>query len=420
MPSYFYRARDPEGRSHEGVEVASSEEEVLRTLSNARLVPVLIESRTATAPRTAGSEFADRLRQSLDRAQRRIKPASVALFARQLSTMISVGLPLVRSLRSICRDHHDRKLSGILEQVADDVQKGDSLSAALAKHPGAFDEVFVSLVQTGEMSGTLDTIMDQVATYLERAENLRLRVEAALRYPVFIFTFAILVLAAMVLKIVPMFAGIYERFKVPLPLPTQIMLTTSKVVTEHLGIVVLLLAVAVVAGWAWVQTPRARFLIDQAKFNMPLFGSLIRMYSVTKFARTLGILIASGTQILHALRVMRPVPGNKVLEAGIDFVRSKVEQGTPLARSMAESEAFPEMLVQMTATGEETGQLDTMLMRTADFYEQRVTAAVDGLSSLVEPVAIVVLGGIIGVMLLALYLPIFNLGQAMRQGLVGQ
>ncbi len=413
MPSYFYRARDPDGRPHEGVEVASSEEEVLRTLSNARLVPVLIESRTAAGR----SELGERVRQSVDRVRMRVKPSSVALFARQLSTMIAVGLPLVRSLRSICRDHHDRRLSKVLEQVADDVQKGDSLSAALARHPAAFDEVFVSLVQTGEMSGTLDTIMDQTATYLEKAEALRLRVEAALRYPVFIFTFAALILAAMIVKIVPMFASIYERFKVPLPLPTQIMLMTSKVVTTHLVWFALGLGVLVFGFWAWSQSERGRLLIDQAKFNVPLFGSLIRMYAITKFARTLGILTASGTQILHALRVMRPVPGNRVLVAGIDFVRAKVEQGTPLARSMGEAGVFPEMLVQMTSTGEETGQLDTMLMRTADFYEQRVTAAVDGLSSLIEPVAIVVLGGVIGVMLLALYLPIFNLGQAMRQGL---
>jgi len=421
MPSYFYRARDLNGRSHEGIEVAASEEEVLRTLENAKLTPVLIQSRAPAGVKGAGqSVVVQRMQAGLRHLRDRIKPASVALFARQLSTMISAGLPLVRSLRSISRDHYDRRLSTILEAVADDVQKGDSLSTALGKHPAAFDEVFVSLVNTGEISGTLDQIMEQTATYLEKAETLRLRVEAALRYPVFVLSFAFLVLLAMVLKIIPMFAGIYERFKVPLPLPTQILLTTSRVITDHLMLCAALLLVGVVMAWAWSQTDTARFQIDQAKFRVPLFGSLIRMYAVTKFARTLSILTSSGTQILHALKVMRPVPGNKVLEVGIDYVRAKVEQGSALAKAMAETEAFPDMLVQMTATGEETGQLDSMLRRTADFYEQRVTAAVDGLSSLVEPIAIVVLGGIIGIMLLALYLPIFNLGQAMRQGLVGQ
>jgi type IV pilus assembly protein PilC len=151
---------------------------------------------------------------------------------------------------------------------------------------------------------------------------------------------------------------------------------------------------------------------------LPLFGPLIRLYAVTKFARTLGILTASGTQILYALKVMRPVPGNRVLERGIEFVRSRVEEGDSLSRALGDAGVFPEMVVQMTATGEETGQLDNMLMRTADFYEQRVTTQVDGLSSLVEPIAIVVLGGLVGVMLLALYLPIFSLGQAMRSGLL--
>jgi type IV pilus assembly protein PilC len=422
MPSYYYRARDASGRPHEGIEVAGSEDEVLRILENSKLVPVLIESRNGQvpgAPAALASEFTQRVNTAVRRWRAQIPTASVALFARQLATMIGVGLPLVRSLRSIARDHHDKRLAAVLEQVAGNVQKGDSLAGALGKHPETFDEVFVSLVDTGEVSGTLDQIMEHTAGYLERAEVLRLKVEAALRYPTFVLTFAGLVLIAMVVKIIPMFASIYDRFRVPLPLPTRMLLAVSNVVTHNLLIVTILAIIASVAAWFWLQTEQGRTRLDEAKFNLPLFGPLIRMYAVTKFARTLGILTTSGTQILHALKVMRPVPGNKVLERGIDQVRSQVEQGTSLARAMEDTGVFPEMLIQMTATGEETGQLDTMLMRTAEFYEQRVTAAVEGLSSLVEPIAIVVLGLLIGVMLVALYLPIFSLGQAMRSGLVG-
>lgn len=419
MPSYYYKARDMSGRAMEGVEVAASEEEVLRILENSKLIPIFIEARAPGAGRVAGGVLLRQLSSTLDRWQHALKPGSVALFARQLSTMIGAGLPLVRSLRSIARDHYDKKVGRILEVVAEDVQKGDSLSVALGKHPAAFDEVFVSLVHTGEISGTLDRIMDQTAGYLERAEGLRLKVEAALRYPSFILTFAGLVLAAMILKIIPMFATIYERFRVPLPLPTRILLDVSHVVTTNLPLFLVAVGLLVLLVWSWSQTENGRFTIDRVKFGLPLFGPLIRMYAVTKFARTLGILTASGTQILYALKVMKPVPGNKVLERGIDAIRSRVEQGVALSKAMSETTAFPEMLVQMTATGEETGQLDTMLSRTADFYEQRVSAAVEGLSSLVEPVAIVVLGGLVGVMLLALYLPIFNLGQAMRSGLLG-
>ncbi|HTO91056.1 MAG TPA: type II secretion system F family protein [Candidatus Sulfotelmatobacter sp.] len=419
MPSYFYKARDVAGRAHEGVEVAGSEDEVLRILENSKLTPVLIEARMPGAARTAGSLLLHQFSDALDRWRHAIPPASVALFARQLATMIGAGLPLVRSLRSIARDHHDRKLASILELVADDVQKGESLSSALGKHPVAFDEVFVSLVHTGEISGTLDKIMEQTAGYLERAEGLRLKVEAALRYPSFVVTFAALVLLAMVLKIIPMFATIYDRFRVPLPLPTRILLTISKAVVGNFAIFCVIVVVAGLVAWSWSQTDNGRYWIDRGKFAMPTFGRLVRMYAITKFARTLSILTASGTQILYALKVMKPVPGNKVLERGIDEVRARVEQGVSLARAMGETEVFPEMLVQMTATGEETGQLETMLARTADFYEQRVTAAVDGLSALVEPIAIVVLGGMVGIILLALYLPIFNLGQAMRSGLLG-
>ncbi len=419
MPSYYYRARDLSGRAHEGVEVAASEEEVLRILENSKLVPVSIEPRVPGAARTAGHLLLRQLSAALDRWQHRIAPASVALFARQLSTMIGAGLPLVRSLRSIARDHHDRKLATLLDAVAEDVQKGESLSSALGRHPAAVDEVFVSLVHTGEISGTLDRIMEQTASYLERAEGLRLKVEAALRYPTFVVTFAGLVLLAMVLKIIPMFATIYQRFRVPLPLPTRVLLGVSQSITGNLPIFLLAALLVVLGAWSWSQTEQGRFWIDRTKFQMPIFGSLVRMYAITKFARTLGILTSSGTQILYALKVMRPVPGNKVMERGIDAVRARVEQGVSLSKAMGETGTFPEMLVQMTATGEETGQLDTMLGRTADFYEQRVSAAVDGMSSLVEPVAIVVLGGLVGVMLLALYLPIFNLGQAMRAGLLG-
>lgn len=421
MPTYFYRARDSQGRPHEGIEVAGSEDEVLRILSQSQLTPVLIEARLAAAELgdTPFTSMGGTLRNMLRQMRPGVKPESVSLFARQLATMIAAGLPLVRSLRSITRDHQDKRLAVVLERVTDDVQKGDSLGAALARHPHVFDEVFVSLVQTGEISGTLDVVMEHTASYLERAEHLRLKVEAALRYPLFILTFAVAILIVMFLKIVPMFEGIYQRFRVELPLPTQVLLGASKLVTSNLLLFTALGLLTAFLAIYWAQTERGRMVVDRAKFNLPLFGPLIRMYAITKFARTLGILTGSGTQILTALKVLRPVPGNRVLERGIDEVRAQVEEGTSLSRAMTESAVFPDMLIQMTATGEETGRLDQLLARTADFYEQRVTAKVDGLSSLVEPIAIVVLGLVIGVMLLALYLPIFNLGQAMRSGMVG-
>ncbi len=419
MPSFFYRARDLEGRPHEGVEVANSEEEVLRMLEGAQLVPVAIEARAVEGEAAPGLDLGTLWHGFERRLSGTVKPASVALFARQLSTMVGVGLPLVKSLRSIARDHEDRRLAAILSQVADDVQKGDTLSAAMARHPHAFDDVFVSLVNTGEVSGTLDQILDQTATYLERAEELRLKVEAALRYPTFVLVFSMLVLVGMMLWVVPRFSEIYGRFKVPLPWPTLVLLTVSRTITQNMAVALLLAGAAVLAGWNAARTEAGRLWVDRTKFGLPIFGPLIRMYAITKFARTLGMLTASGTQILYALKVLQPVPGNKVLEQGIEQVRARVEQGSSLSRAMTETGVFPEMLVQMTATGEETGQLDNMLKRTADFYEQRVSAAVQGLSSLVEPIAIVILGAIVGVMLIALYLPIFSLGQAMRQGVLG-
>src|SRR5262245_55171684 len=275
MPSYYYRARDLNGRPHEGIHVASSEEDVLRMLENSKLFPVLIESRAPAGSQVGQSVVLGRLTQTLGRWRNAVKPASVALFARQLSTMITAGLPLVRSLRSISRDHHDRRLAAILEQVGDDVQKGDSLSAALAKHPGAFDEVFVSLVNTGEVSGTLDRIMDQTAGYLERAESLRLKVQAALRYPIFVLSFAVIIMVAMIVKIIPMFATIYERFNVKLPLPTRILLGVSHAVADNLLLWTGLVLITGLVVWYVAQTERGRFWLDRARFNLPLFGPLI-------------------------------------------------------------------------------------------------------------------------------------------------
>ena len=426
MPSYYYRARDTFGRAHEGIEVAASEDEVLRALSQMRLTPVLIEPRAmngtvavpAGAVRPTPIDAAPRPRWR-ELLRRPVQQGSVALFARQLATMMAAGLPLVRALRSIARDHHDRRLSSILEQVGDDVQKGDALATALGRHPRAFGEVFVSLVQTGEVSGSLDEVLGQTASYLERAEMLRLKVEAALRYPTFILSFAAAVLMAMFFKIVPMFSDIYSRFRVTLPAPTRLLLAISAGLTHNAIAVVLVAGLASLALWLWLRSEEGRVRFDALKFRVPLFGSLVRMYAMTRYARTLGILVGSGTNILYALRVLRPVPGNRMVGRAVDAVRMQVEGGASLARAMAETGVFPDMLVQMTATGEETGRLDEMLMRTADFYEQRVTAKVEGLSSLVEPVAIVLLGLVIALMLVALYLPIFNLGHAMRSGMLG-
>lgn len=419
MPRYFYRARDLSGRPHEGIEVAASEDEVLRALSRMQLTPVLIEARVLTGEATRpAAPTVSAPRAAREWLRTPIAPGSVALFARQLSTMMAAGLPLVRALRSIARDHSDRRLQVVLEQVSDDVQKGESLAASLARHPEAFGPVFVSLVQTGEVSGTLDEVLAHTAGYLERAELLRLKVEASLRYPTFILTFAGGVLLAMFLKIIPMFSGIYARFNVELPAPTRALLAVSGAVSDN----AVLLGVAAVAGvialQLWRRSETGRVHWDALKFRIPLFGPLIHMYVMTRFARTLGILVGSGTNILFALRVLRPVPGNHRIAKGIDEMRTAVEGGASLSRAMADAEVFPDMLIQMTSTGEETGRLDEMLTRTADFYEQRVTAKVEGLSSLVEPIAIVLLGLVIALMLVALYLPIFNLGQAMRSGMV--
>ena len=280
MPSFYYRARDLNGGAHEGIEIASTEADVLRLLEAQQLVPVFIEVRAgegvaggAGSPITTASSLRASIAGEVRRWRTRVQPGSVALFARQLATMISAGLPMVRSLRSIARDHQDARLRTILDSVSDDVSRGESLATALGKHDGVFDEVFVSLVHTGEVSGTLDVVMDQTAGYMERAEGLRLKVESALRYPIFVLTFAVLVMLAMIIKIIPMFTDIYARFRVELPLPTRALLAISRGINQNIWAFG---AGALLAGflfWYWAQTGAGRYTLDQMKFRLPLFGA---------------------------------------------------------------------------------------------------------------------------------------------------
>src|SRR5437867_5461611 len=298
MPQYQYRARDMEGHAHQGLQTAASEEEVLRALDASRLIPVSIRVEAPPRPRRAAPSAATptvaqedvfkRLSAALEEMTSRPKRGSVAMFARQLSTLINTGIPLVRALRSISRDHYDKNLARFINAVAADVQKGESLSAALGKHPQVFDQVFVSLVKTGEVSGTLDKIMDQTAGYLERAETLKMKVESALRYPIFVFSFALLVLLVMLLKIVPLFAKIYSQFGVALPLPTRILLRISHIVTSNIVIVAGVGFVGAIVCGRILRSEAGRLWLDRVKLELPLFGPLIQMYAIGRVARTMG------------------------------------------------------------------------------------------------------------------------------------
>jgi len=407
---FAYRARRTDGGIERGVLAAASEADAARTLQQRALLPLRLSPQARGRSAPSGRGFFRAMKTHTN-------PLTVALFTRQMASMVGAGLSLVRALRSAARDQSSARFARIVEDVARQVEEGQSLSQAMSAYPGTFDRIYTGLLQTAEVSGNLDTTFAQLAEYLERSETIRAKVKAALRYPYFVFGTMIAVLALMLLKIIPMFAKIYQGLDFPLPRPTQILVNVSTTLVHNLpmvlGIVAMLVLLARLAG----SSTRGRLALDHMKLKIPIMGKLLHLYTISRFARTLGILLASGTQVLYALEVSRAVAGSLLFERRIDRVRQEVETGTSMAVSMRNAQLFPETMLQMVATGEETGRLDDMLVRSSNFYEQQVTAAVDGLSSLIEPVIIVSLGSIVGMMILALYYPIFMMGTAIRSGM---
>jgi type IV pilus assembly protein PilC len=411
---FQYRAKSNTGKITDGVVAAASQAEAVRLLQKQSLFPLFVQPRGVATPRFSFLDLA-----YFRKMQTYTKPAEVALFTRQMASMVGAGLSVTRSLRSCARDTGTKKFSQMLEEVAQQVEQGKSLSTSMGDYPGTFDRIYTGLLQTAEASGNLDSTLAQLAEYLERTEALRLKVKAALRYPYFVLGVMAAVLTLMMVKIIPMFAKIYDGFGFPLPKPTQVLVNVSNAVVHNLpvfiGGVVVLIVVINVAG----STPKGHLILDSLKLRMPILGRLLRLYTVSRFARTLGILVSSGTHILYSLDIARAVAGSLLFEQAIEQVRHDVQEGSTMSNAMANAGVFPQTMVQMVATGEETGRLDEMLHRTSVFYEQQVTAAVDGLSSLIEPVIIVGLGSMVGLMIIALYYPIFMMGAAIKGGTGG-
>ncbi len=413
MPTYYYRARSTDGTPRHGTLTVASEVELLRRLEEESLTPIHVELRRG-ATGSAAPGFSAEFQALWRKIETTARPQKVMLFTRQLSTMQTAGLPLVRSLRSIARDVGDKRFQKMILKIATEVEGGRPLSEALAEYPGSFDDVYCRLVYTGEVSGTLDVLLRQLAEYLEKAEALRVKVQAALRYPIFVVCFLVIVMAVIFLNIIPQFARIYSGLGVELPIQTRILLAISSAITQNLPLTILILFLLVLGGTLFGFSRVGRRFYDTAKLKTPVFGELLRLHIVSRFTRTLGILTSSGTQILTALKVVAPVPGNARVESAILDAKGMVEGGRSLSSSLAETKEFPDLVIQMVATGEESGKLDEMLTLTAGYYEQRVAAALEGFASLIEPFLIVILGGVVGAILLALYMPIFKIGQALQ------
>lgn len=344
----------------------------------------------------------------------RVSGKDLLVFTRQFATMIDAGLPLVQCLEILGSQMDNAAFKSIVFSIKSKVEQGSTFADALKEHPTVFDELYVQLCAAGEVGGILDTILNRLAVYQEKSEKLKGRVKSAMTYPIVVVAVAVGVTALLLLKVTPTFSKMFSDFGGELPAPTQFVVDASEWLQQYYLHVLAGIAAFVSACAAFYRNPQGRRMVDRYSLRLPVVGDVIRKIAVARFTRTLGTMLSSGVSILEALEVTAKTAGNRTIEDGIYFVRTKISEGKNIAGPLAETKVFPSMVVQMIGVGEATGAMDTMLGKIADFYDEEVDAAIAGLTSLIEPVIMVFLGGMVGGFLIAMYLPIFSLAGAVQ------
>jgi len=395
MPSFEWKGRDRGGRPQGGVLVADSKEAVLAVLRRQQIVPITVKEK--------GKEIA------LPKLRRGINEKILAVFTRQFSVMIDAGLPLVQCLQILGEQQDNKMFQRILLQVREDVESGSSLANAMKKHPAAFNDLYTNMVAAGEAGGILDTILQRLATYIEKAAKLKAQVKSAMIYPIAVISIAGLVVYVILWKVIPVFGSLFESLGAELPLPTRVVVAMSKFVGRFWWAIIGGIVAGIVALRQYYATEQGKMTIDGLLLKLPILGSVLRKIAVARFCRTLGTLLSAGVPVLEALEITARTSGNAVLERAILEVRKAVEEGKALADPLRTTQQFPPMVVQMISVGEATGAMDTMLGKIAEFYEDEVDAAVTGMMKLIEPVMILFLGVVVGGIVIAMYLPMFTL-----------
>jgi type IV pilus assembly protein PilC len=398
--TFTYKVRDRQGKLVEGQLDADNAQLVVSKLRSMGYVPIEIQ---AAGKQTLSREL------KIPGLSDRIKLKDVAVFSRQFATMINAGLSLLRSLYILAEQTESKPLAEVANQVRMDVERGSSLSAALAKHPKAFNRLYVAMVRAGEIGGVLDSVLLRLADTIEKQVELRRKVKSAMTYPAVVAVLVLLILTAMLLFIIPMFEDLYVELGGSLPVPTQILINISSFARKVWYLIFAAEIAAVFLFRRWINSEEGRKRWDAIKLRVPVFGGLVRKTALARFSRTLSALVRSGVPILESLDIVAETSGNHVVAEATRDTQAAVKRGEPLARKLEDHPVFPPMVVQMMAVGEETGALDEMLDKIADFYDQEVEATVDALTSLIEPLLIVVMGVCVGGMVIALYMPMFNI-----------
>src|SRR5690242_4149005 len=398
MATFAYSGRTRAGQTVTGERVAETMDAAVAAL---RREQILVTQINPVKEKSAARERKPRARS--------VNAKNLAVFTRQFSVMIDAGLPLVQCLDILGGQEEDKNFSRAILQTRSDVEGGASLADAMRKHPKTFDPLFTNMVAAGEAGGILDTILKRLATYIEKSVKLKGQVKSAMIYPVAVIVIAAVVVGVILWKVIPTFANLFAGLGAQLPLPTRVVIALSNSLVRFGPFLIGGLFLAAWGVKSFYGTPRGRTLIDGFLLKTPVLGSLLRKIAVARFCRTLSTLLASGVSILEALDITAKTAGNAIVEEAIQTTRTSIERGETIAQPLKDTAVFPPMVVQMIGVGEATGALDTMLSKIADFYEEEVDVAVAGLLTLMEPLMIALLGGIVGGIVIAMYMPIFSL-----------
>jgi type IV pilus assembly protein PilC len=339
----------------------------------------------------------------------KIKEKNVVVFCRIFSTMINAGLPLIQCLDLLAQQEQNKAFSKIIRSIKEDIEGGTSLTNALKKYPKIFDDLFVNLIAAGEAGGILDVILERLSSYMEKAMKLKSRVKGAMTYPAAVLVISISVVALLLLKVIPVFKKMFESMGGQLPGPTQFLITTSEFTQHYFLYIIVVIVVISMAFARFYKTDKGRWIVDSLVLKIPIFGELLKKVAVAKFSRTLSTMMSSGVPILEGLAIVSKTSGNVVVENALLKTRQSISEGRSIAEPLEETGIFPPMVVQMISVGEATGALDSMLNKIAIFYDDEVDVAVDAMTALLEPIMMVFLGGVVGGMIIAMYLPIFKL-----------
>jgi type IV pilus assembly protein PilC len=348
--------------------------------------------------------------------RRKVSQSEIAIFTRQFSVMLGAGLPLIQALDAISQQHPNPEFKNVLEQVKGDVESGTTLSAAMARHPKVFDSLYTNMIAAGESGGILETILQRLSLFIEKIVKLKSALKSALIYPATILTIAVVVVAVILWKVVPVFRTLYEGFNVQLPLLTRVVIGASELVENFIIFFVIFIALAAYGFRSYYKTDKGRHVVDGAILKIPIMGDVLRKIFIARFTRTLATLMSSGVPILEGLDITSKTAGSAILEDVIQQVRHRIEEGGAMVEPMRQSNFFPPMVCQMVAVGESTGEMDSMLTKVADYFEEEVDTVMANLLTILEPFLMVFLGVVVGGIVIAMYLPLFKLIQVLSGG----